>query len=42
MMQLKNKGNEMLDLSFLTPLLLNFGAIYLFFRWVVFDMNAPK
>lgn len=32
----------MLDLPLLTPLLISFAAIYLFFRWVVSDMNSPK
>jgi hypothetical protein len=42
MMQLQTKGNDMLDLPVLMPLVISFAAIYLFFRWVVFDMNSPK
>jgi hypothetical protein len=29
----------MLDLSVLTPLVIVSAAVYLFFRWVVSDMN---
>lgn len=32
----------MLDLPVLMPLVISFAAIYLFFLWVVFDMNSPK
>ncbi|WP_268906704.1 MULTISPECIES: hypothetical protein [Ensifer] len=42
MKQLQTKGNDMLDLPVLMPLVISFAAIYLFFRWVVFDMNSPK
>lgn len=42
MKQLQTKGNDMLDLPVLMPLVISFAAIYLFFRWVVFDMNSPN
>lgn len=32
----------MLDLTVLSPLIISAAAIYLFFRWVVFDMNSHQ